>query len=83
LKAGSLGKREAEAVEVLDHLPAHRLHQVRARLAGADDRPGAQAHEGAQLGQVALEQRLERRPVALRGEPRQLPDVVGHGHRRA
>ena len=53
-----------ELVEALQHFAADRLNQVRIGLVGAHLGPGAQAHEGAQLGLEAHHQRVQGCAVA-------------------
>ena len=68
--------RKLKAIDVLDHLAAHRLHDVGARLASSDHRNRAQPHEGVQLRQVADDQRVDGRPISLRGALCEAPEVL-------
>jgi hypothetical protein len=71
--------RVPELHGALEDLAAHRLHDVGARLVGPQRAAHAQPHEGAQLGQVAPEQLVDRRALTPRRRGGQALEIPRHG----
>src|SRR5262249_44858679 len=72
----------AEVLEVLEDLATHRLREIGARLLAAHERPRAQPDEGAQAGQVAREQLVDRHGIAAGGALEKWLHVIHGGAAR-